>query len=144
MEKKRIADEISAKRRQECDYKFLDGPVRKRSEREALRGHACKACKEYYYEGLGLDTENEIRDRMDSSSRHRSMYARPPTPEHFWEIDFPSTEECIERGYLKPAEDFPSFQEEMETKRKERRERRRRMKTGGSSGKKVFITADLP
>ena len=36
---------------------------------------------------------------MDEMCRHRAKYQAPDTPENYWEIEFPSREECIERGY---------------------------------------------
>ncbi len=37
--------------------------------------------------------------RMEDSCRHRAKYQAPATPEHYWSISFPTTQECIERGY---------------------------------------------
>jgi len=37
--------------------------------------------------------------RMQESCKHRAKYQAPPTPEHYWSIAFPNTQECIERGY---------------------------------------------
>ena len=36
---------------------------------------------------------------MQDTCRHRAKYQAPPTPEHYWEIEFPNTQECIKRGY---------------------------------------------
>lgn len=36
---------------------------------------------------------------MDELCRHRAKYQAPPTPEHYWEVGFPTREECLERGY---------------------------------------------
>jgi len=36
---------------------------------------------------------------MDEACRHRAKYQPPPTPEHYWNVSFPNTQECIERGY---------------------------------------------
>jgi hypothetical protein len=36
---------------------------------------------------------------MEETCRHRAKYQPPPTPEHFWSVAFPTTQECIERGY---------------------------------------------
>jgi hypothetical protein len=36
---------------------------------------------------------------MQETCRHRAKYQAPPTPEHYWSIAFPNTQECIERGY---------------------------------------------
>ncbi|XP_070603729.1 DNA endonuclease RBBP8 isoform X2 [Erythrolamprus reginae] len=74
--------------------------VRKKEERRKLPGHSCKEC-EIYYAGL---PEEEREKKLATCSRHRSRYIPPETPEHFWEVGFPSTQMCVERGYIK--EDF--------------------------------------
>ncbi|MBN3283570.1 CTIP endonuclease, partial [Polyodon spathula] len=33
--------------------------------------------------------------------RHRFRYIPPSTPENFWEVGFPSTQTCVDRGYIK-------------------------------------------
>ncbi len=60
-------------------------------------------CMFQYYSGLGL-SEEEKQQRM-KSCRHRSRFAPPPsTPEHYWDVDFPSTQESKKRGaHLKLA-----------------------------------------
>lgn len=35
---------------------------------------------------------------MASCSRHRYRYIPPSTPENFWEVGFPSTQTCVDRG----------------------------------------------
>ena len=36
---------------------------------------------------------------MEDTCRHRAKYLPPATPEHYWSIAFPTTQECIDRGY---------------------------------------------
>ncbi len=36
---------------------------------------------------------------MDDLCRHRAKYQAPDTPEHYWSISFPNTQDCIDRGY---------------------------------------------
>lgn len=36
---------------------------------------------------------------MENVCRHRAKHQAPPTPEHFWSVEFPNTQECVERGY---------------------------------------------
>ena len=43
--------------------------------------------------------EDKRPKRMEESCRHRAKYQAPATPEHYWSIGFPTTQECIERGY---------------------------------------------
>ncbi|XP_053350809.1 DNA endonuclease RBBP8 [Clarias gariepinus] len=71
--------------------------VRKKAERRKLQGHTCKEC-EIYYADL---PEEERKKKLSSCSRHRFRYIPPSTPEHFWDVGFPSTQTCIERGYIK-------------------------------------------
>ncbi|XP_054841564.1 DNA endonuclease RBBP8 isoform X2 [Eublepharis macularius] len=71
--------------------------VRKRDERRKLLGHTCKEC-EIYYADL---PEGEKEKKLAACSRHRSRYIPPDTPENFWEVGFPTTQMCVERGYIK-------------------------------------------
>ncbi|XP_051878580.1 DNA endonuclease RBBP8 [Pristis pectinata] len=71
--------------------------VRNKEERRKLHGHTCKECEEYY-----ADLPEEERLKMLANcSRHRFRYIPPNTPENFWEVGFPSTQTCIDRGYIK-------------------------------------------
>ncbi|XP_036061073.1 DNA endonuclease RBBP8 isoform X2 [Onychomys torridus] len=71
--------------------------VRKKEERRKLLGHTCKECEIYY-----ADMPPEEREKkLASCSRHRFRYIPPSTPENFWEVGFPSTQTCLERGYIK-------------------------------------------
>ncbi|XP_039983412.1 DNA endonuclease RBBP8 isoform X2 [Xiphias gladius] len=71
--------------------------VRKKDERRKLKGTTCKEC-EIYYAHL---SEEEKQKKLSACSRHRFLYIPPCTPENFWEVGFPSTQTCIERGYIK-------------------------------------------
>ncbi|KAM8822614.1 DNA endonuclease RBBP8 isoform 2-T6 [Spinachia spinachia] len=71
--------------------------VRKKDERRKLKGTTCKEC-ELYYAHL---TEEERQVKLSACSRHRFLHIPPSTPENFWEVGFPSTQTCIERGYIK-------------------------------------------
>jgi len=76
--------------------------VRKKDERRKLHGHECGCCKKYY-DALDLNPEERAK-RVNEVSRHRTTYRplkRAKTPEHFWEIDFPDTQEALRRGYFK-------------------------------------------
>ncbi|XP_051019043.1 DNA endonuclease RBBP8 [Acomys russatus] len=76
--------------------------VRKKEERRKLLGHTCKECEIYY-----ADLPAEEREKkLASCSRHRFRYIPPNTPEHFWEVGFPSTQTCLERGYIKEEFDL--------------------------------------
>ncbi|XP_041670188.1 DNA endonuclease RBBP8 isoform X2 [Cheilinus undulatus] len=71
--------------------------IRKKDERRKLKGATCKEC-EVYYAHL---PEEEKQKKLSSCSRHRFLYIPPCTPENFWEVGFPSTQTCIERGYIR-------------------------------------------
>ncbi|KAL3348523.1 hypothetical protein AABB24_021940 [Solanum stoloniferum] len=77
-------------------YKYIE-PVRKKTERENLKGVECLQCKKFYDAVLpGEDKEsNGNRQNLrcehhDGVSRHRYRYAPPLTPEGFWNIGFES------------------------------------------------------
>ena len=42
--------------------------------------------------------EEEREKKLAACSRHRFRYIPPNTPENFWEVGFPSTQTCMERG----------------------------------------------
>ncbi|XP_072307431.1 DNA endonuclease RBBP8 [Eucyclogobius newberryi] len=71
--------------------------IRKKDDRRKLKGTTCKEC-EIYYAHL---PEEERKKKLSNCSRHRFLYIPPCTPENFWEVGFPSTQTCIERGYIK-------------------------------------------
>ncbi|XP_047319457.1 protein gamma response 1 [Impatiens glandulifera] len=74
------------------DFKFVE-PVRKKADRENLKGIECKQCKKFYDAVLNGDENNkqELRcEHHDGVSRHRYRYAPPLTPEGFWNIGFDS------------------------------------------------------
>uniref|UniRef100_A0A7N4PGF9 DNA endonuclease RBBP8 n=1 Tax=Sarcophilus harrisii TaxID=9305 RepID=A0A7N4PGF9_SARHA len=71
--------------------------VRKKEERRKLLGHTCKECEIYYAD----IPEEEREKKLASCSRHRFRYIPPNTPENFWEVGFPSTQTCVDRGYIK-------------------------------------------
>ncbi|XP_007197690.2 DNA endonuclease RBBP8 isoform X2 [Balaenoptera acutorostrata] len=71
--------------------------VRKKEERRKLLGHTCKECEIYYADFPAEEREKKLA----SCSRHRFRYIPPNTPENFWEVGFPSTQTCMERGYIK-------------------------------------------
>ncbi|XP_023217758.1 DNA endonuclease RBBP8-like isoform X2 [Centruroides sculpturatus] len=84
--------------KEEVKYKYKEECVRKKDERRKLPGHNCNQCKQYY-DQLEL-TDSEKAKRMKKCSRHRALYSPPQTPEHYWELDFPNTAVCKERGYI--------------------------------------------
>ncbi|NXY84535.1 CTIP endonuclease, partial [Alcedo cyanopectus] len=71
--------------------------IRKKEERRKLPGHTCKECEIYYAD---IPEEERVK-KLASCSRHRFRYIPPNTPENFWEVGFPSTQTCVERGYIK-------------------------------------------
>ncbi|XP_033730116.1 DNA endonuclease RBBP8-like [Pecten maximus] len=81
-------------------YAFV-GVVRKQNERRNLIGYECKECYEYY-SAMGLSDE-EVRQRVQTCSKHRAHYVPPETPPHFWSVGFPDTQECEERGMQIPC-----------------------------------------
>ncbi|GMI77068.1 gamma response gene 1 [Hibiscus trionum] len=77
-------------------FKYVE-PVRKKAEREKLKGFECNQCKKFYDAVLDKgDQGNEEWNRNfrcehhDGVSRHRYKYVPPMTPEGFWNIGFES------------------------------------------------------
>lgn len=78
-------------------FKYTE-PVRKKADRENLKGVECKQCKKFYdavlpdgrVNGNGMDSTSMRCEHHDGVSRHRYRYAPPSTPEGFWNIGFES------------------------------------------------------
>nr|GMC79823.1 protein gamma response 1 [Ipomoea batatas] len=88
--------QIPSSRPSTSGFKYIE-PVRKKSERENLKGIECKQCKKFYdavlpSEGkdFGATAQNLRCEHHDGVSRHRYRYAPPSTPEGFWNIGFES------------------------------------------------------
>ncbi|XP_078396336.1 DNA endonuclease RBBP8 [Cetorhinus maximus] len=71
--------------------------VRNKEERRKMHGHTCKECEVYYAD---LPEEERLK-KLANCSRHRFRYLPPNTPDNFWEVGFPSTQTCVDRGYIK-------------------------------------------
>ncbi|XP_004136114.1 protein gamma response 1 isoform X3 [Cucumis sativus] len=77
--------------------KFVE-PVRKKADRQNLKGVECKQCKKFYDAVLPNDGNEETNgdkpclrcEHHDGVSRHRYRYVPPMTPEGFWNIGFES------------------------------------------------------
>ncbi|XP_038897263.1 protein gamma response 1 [Benincasa hispida] len=78
-------------------FKFVE-PVRKKADRQNLKGIECKQCKKFYDAVLANDGNEEANgdkpclrcEHHDGVSRHRYRYVPPMTPEGFWNIGFES------------------------------------------------------
>ncbi|XP_040991149.1 LOW QUALITY PROTEIN: protein gamma response 1-like [Juglans microcarpa x Juglans regia] len=78
-------------------FKYVE-TVRKKADRENLKGIECKQCKKFYDAVLpdegGSDTSgnqgNFRCEHHEGVSRHRYRYVPPMTPEGFWNIGFES------------------------------------------------------
>lgn len=97
------AEEASSSSQEE-PIKYHNSPVRKRADRQRLPAHDCKECQEFY--GRLALPEAQRKDLLRKCSRHRAHYAPPSTPENFWELEFPDTQECRERGYLNATQKY--------------------------------------
>ncbi|OAY86047.1 Protein gamma response 1, partial [Ananas comosus] len=90
-------------------FKYVE-PVRKKAERENLKGIECKQCRKFYDavlptgegEDNGANTTGVRCEHHDGVSRHRYRYAPPMTPEGFWNIDnlVLLLEQLKEQGYI--------------------------------------------
>ncbi|XP_071964187.1 uncharacterized protein [Antedon mediterranea] len=81
-------------------YKYVE-VVRKQADRRKLRGFECKDC-EAYFSTMDL-TDSQKADRMKACSRHRGHYSPPATQPHYWDVDFPNTQICLQKGYINNA-----------------------------------------
>lgn len=76
---------------------YANVPVRKKSEREKLKGFSCDAC-ESYYKNVKL-TDEELQNLLQKCSRHRATVAPPPTsPKEMWELDITGTPDKTQYG----------------------------------------------
>lgn len=87
----------SSKRSQSGSSNIINLSLKKKKDRKQLDGQTCKLCEEYYGDKL---TPEQLQERLNKCSRHRDPDKRQLSPEHFWEVDFPTTEECVQRGTL--------------------------------------------
>jgi len=89
-EKEKAEEEVVEKRRKKKTTEFAHvSVVRNKVERSELPGRECEHCKKFY-EAVN---ENGILLAAHECSRHRSAYPRPNTPPHFWDVEFPDTEQ---------------------------------------------------
>ena len=79
------------------DFKYRES-VRKKADRENLKGIECRQCKKFYDavlpdgrgNGDGGGSTSLRCEHHDGVSRHRYRYAPPLMPEGFWNIGFES------------------------------------------------------
>ncbi|KAL5760490.1 hypothetical protein ACOSQ2_019328 [Xanthoceras sorbifolium] len=92
-QKQQMAGPMTGKR----GFKYVE-PIRKKAERENLKGVECNQCKKFYDAVLpdneGQDTDGKKQnfrcEHHEGVSRHRYKYIPPLTPEGFWNIGFES------------------------------------------------------
>ena len=78
-------------------WKYANVPVRKKSEREKLKGFSCDAC-EAYYKNVNL-TDEELQNLLQKCSKHRATVGPPPTsPKEMWELDITGPEDKTQYG----------------------------------------------
>ena len=86
------------KNKPEVDYKYNE-VVRKKKDREVLNGFDCHECRRYY--ASDNLTEQQLKEVLKNCSKHRHKFApAPDTPDEFWSIRFPDTQEYIAKGYM--------------------------------------------
>lgn len=109
------------KKKSVVKYKY-SAVVRKKDEREKLNGYACEECRRYY-QSDNL-TEERLREVLKQCSRHRHESSPPPsTPEGFWNLDFPPTQDCIDKGYMLDADQtLPDYAKPKLRKQKRRKD----------------------
>ncbi|XP_065198810.1 uncharacterized protein LOC135830487 isoform X2 [Sycon ciliatum] len=86
---------------QERPYKF-QASVRKHHLREQLPATKESCCSKYYE----LDDDGD--HHCQHVSRHRELNApTTDTPDDFWDVSFPSSEICKEKGYMRDDDSAP-------------------------------------
>ncbi|XP_071804075.1 uncharacterized protein [Asterias amurensis] len=110
-------DKVPEKNEQ-LNFKYTE-VVRKRDERQKLKGFGCKECDRFYGNLKLTDAEREVR--MKECSRHRAQFSPPNTPDHYWSIGFPDTQTCIQRGYINKGGNSPDRRVRKKNKYKVRR-----------------------
>ena len=99
-------------------YKYKE-VVRGKAEREKLNGYTCEECEHFYAnENLSGAQRKEVLDRC---SRHRHKSTPPPsTPDEFWEVGFPTTQDYIKKGMLEVDEQCTPREKLISEKRRKR------------------------
>ncbi|KAI9018986.1 hypothetical protein DFJ74DRAFT_675550 [Hyaloraphidium curvatum] len=84
--------------------------VRKKEERRKLHGTTCACCQDYAFKTFidpsvlpdpnapGLNLPRTVDERLQQLSKHRQTFVRSGTPEGYWDMDFPSTQQLEERN----------------------------------------------
>ena len=87
------------KRSSSPDYAHAGGPVRKKTERQNLRGTDCAKCGEWL--DIAFDTTQEKKEVLHKCSRHRSKHGQTTkSPIGYWDLGMPSTQTLMERRKL--------------------------------------------
>ncbi|ETS62235.1 hypothetical protein PaG_03812 [Moesziomyces aphidis] len=77
------------------DVGWIDStPVRSRIQRRTMIAHDCPDCASFYSHLNELRPNNPGDAERNACSRHRTTHARPATPEGYWNIGFPTTQDA--------------------------------------------------
>ncbi|XP_054723526.1 ribonucleoside-diphosphate reductase subunit M2 B-like [Uloborus diversus] len=93
-------------------YKYSEKLPRKKAERKRYLAEPCRECKGYF------DCLPSPDRHIQNNCKHRTKYKTKPTPDHFWEIDFPDTPTLVERGYITETKTLDQVQKEEEIVKK--------------------------
>lgn len=73
--------------------------VKGKKERDKLNGYTCRECVQYY--ATDKINKEDLDKKLKLCSKHRHKYTPPPvTPDSFWRVSFPSSQEIIDKGYM--------------------------------------------
>jgi len=78
------------------NFKY-DKVTRGRANRDLLDGKECQQCINYYSD---LPAE-ERAEKLRHICKHKKVYHPPDTPECYWKLGIPDTEECLRTGLIK-------------------------------------------
>lgn len=77
------------------DVGWVDStPVRSRIQRRTMIAHDCPDCASFYSHLNELRPNNPGDAEKNACSRHRTTHARQATPEGYWNIGFPTTQDA--------------------------------------------------
>jgi len=94
-------------------WKYANVPVKKKSEREKLKGFSCDDC-EQYYKNANL-TEEQLQKLLQKCSKHRAtLVPDPVSPKEMWELDITGPPDKTQVGSpLKTRERRKMYRQQM-------------------------------
>ncbi|CAD5121878.1 DgyrCDS10340 [Dimorphilus gyrociliatus] len=77
--------------------------ARKKKDRKNMDASPCFQCEAYFADLDPLERAEKLK-----LCRHKANFRKPSTPETYWNVGFPNTEHCVEKGYMNTTQTKPS------------------------------------